>query len=226
MTKHISSTQQALLRTGIDQIGLEVSDGAMSNIEHHLALVYKWRSMINLISITDERDLITHHALDSLVIVPLLAQSKRVLDIGSGAGFPGLQLASVCPKTSFTLLDSRQRRVEFMRMVTVAIGLENVALSTGRIERHQPVSAQGQAGVSPPYDTLVARAVASLETLLKLTRHLHFPGQRLIAMKGVYPTAEIKEIERQAHTPIREVTVERLEVPYLQAQRHAVIIHF
>ena len=226
MTTHISSAQQALLRKGIAQIGLEVSDAAMSNIEHHLALVYKWRSRINLISIADERDLITHHALDSLVIAPLLAQSQAVLDIGSGAGFPGLQLASACPKTSFTLLDSRQRRVEFMRMVAVALKLENVALSTGRIEHHQPVSAKGKSGVSPRYDTLVARAVASLEALLKLTRHLHFSGQRLIAMKGVYPTAEIKEIERQEHTPIREVTVERLEVPYLQAQRHAVIIHF
>jgi 16S rRNA (guanine527-N7)-methyltransferase len=226
MPTGLSDAQRVLLQTGIEQIGLEISDNAWQQIEKHLALVGQWRNKINLLSIQNEADLITHHALDSLVIVPLLTQSKQVLDIGTGAGFPGLQLACVSPQIEFTLLDSRQRRIEFLRLVAGQAKLRNTQFITARVEDYLSVDRVPAADNPIGFDTLIARAVTSLTHLLKLTAHLRYPGQRLIAMKGIYPQAELEELKRQHGEVINNVHVEKLDVPHLDAQRHAVIIQF
>lgn len=226
MSARISQAQRVLLREGVAQLELDLSDEVMQKLEAHLALVNRWRGNINLISIKNEVDLISHHALDSLVIAPLLTQSRNVLDIGSGAGFPGMQLACVYPEIDFTLLDSRQRRVEFLRMVVTALKLQNVSLSTSRVESYQQSPSQAKAAATIKFDTLVARAVSSLAQLVSLTQHLRFPGQRLVAMKGVYPKAEIEALEQQFGAFIRDISVKPLAVPFLDAERHAVIIHF
>lgn len=224
MSTSISQTHRKLLLTGIEQLGLSVSEEALNKIERHLAFVNQWRSKINLISIQEERELITHHALDSLVMASMLAQSKRVLDIGTGAGFPGMQLASVYPEKKFTLLDSRQRRIEFLRLTATFARIKNIEFVAGRVEDYAPLDVQKSVSHTIVFDTLIARAVTSLTQLFQLTRHLHHPGQRLIAMKGVYPQAELDELEQAHGDKIKRIQTERLKVPYLGADRHAVTI--
>jgi len=232
----LSAAQRQLLGRGVELLGLDLSEAALTTIELHLALVQKWRSKINLVSISTPEELITHHALDSLALLPLIEQSRQVLDIGSGAGFPGMPLAAARPGIDFTLLDSRSRRIEFLRLVNAQAGLKNMAFLCARVEAlacsaqdsPEKLSSAAHSQVQAPakFDTLIARAVASLDLLLEITAPLRFSGQRLIAMKGQYPHEELRILDKKHSSQIKSVSIETLEVPFLQAERHAVIIEF
>jgi 16S rRNA (guanine527-N7)-methyltransferase len=227
----ITQAQRQLLSRGIEYCGLDISAEALSAIELHLSLVQKWRHRINLISIANDLELITHHALDSLVLLPFIEQSQRVLDFGTGAGFPGLQLAGARPDIAFSLLDSRQRRIEFLRMVSAQAGLGNTTFINSRIEDlsvSEELKELPHSDVHTPakFDTLVVRAVAPLEQLVLLTAPLRVSGQRLIAMKGQYPHAELEALKNKYADQIVSVQVEPLDVPFLKAERHAVVIEY
>jgi len=232
----ISAAQHDLLCRGIEVLGLDISADSLNAIEIHLSLVQKWRSKMNLISIANERDLITHHALDSLALLPLIAQSRRVLDFGTGAGFPGMLLAAAKPGISFSLLDSRVRRIEFLRLVNAQARLENTIFISARVEEFSPGdgSEQENSLVSPysdvrapmKFDTLIVRAVASLNQLVEMTASLRLSGQRLVAMKGQYPREELEVLHKRYCDKFVSVSVEPLDVPFLDAERHAVVIEF
>ncbi len=228
---NLSHAQHTLLLEGLAQIGLEPASESLAALEMHLALVQKWRSKMNLISIAEERELISHHALDSLVIAPWLHETRQVLDFGTGAGFPGMQLAAVFPDVHFTLLDSRQRRMEFLRMVAVQAGIENISLATARVEQY---NGENQACTrwdsamqkQAKFDTLVVRAVATLTQLVAMTSHLRCKGQRLLAMKGQAPQVELDALLGSYPDQIKSARIEPLGVPGLAAERHLVIIEF
>ena len=223
----LSRDQQNLLADGLRILGLSIEAPALLAMESYLAQVLKWRDRINLVSVEDGDELITRHALDSLSLLPLLENSERVLDIGTGAGFPGMLLAAARPNIHFTLLDSRQRRIEFLRMVNAGLGLANISLVCTRAEQLLPDRPQSNVQPEANFDTLVARAVASLRELIDMTAGLRTPGQRLIAMKGQYPRDEIAGLEAGAENlRIRSIRVDRLEVPFLDADRHAVVVEF
>lgn len=227
----LSTGQRDLLLSGLSQIGLDLKPESLAALEMHLALVQKWRSKINLISITDERELISHHALDSLVIAPYINSAQQVLDFGTGAGFPGMQLAAVFPDIHFTLLDSRQRRMEFLRMVAVQAGIENISLETMRVEAYSDTHRARSRADSPmqnaiKFDTLVVRAVSTLTQLVAMTSHLRCKGQRLLAMKGQSPQAELDTLLDRYPDQIKSVNIEPLAVPGLIAERHLVIVEF
>lgn len=232
----LTQAQQQLLARGIEQLGLELPEAALSAMQLHLSLVQKWRSKINLVSIADPKELITHHALDSLALLPCIEQSRRVLDIGTGAGFPGMLLAAARPGTHFTLLDSRRRRIEFLRLVNAQAGLKNTAFECARVEEiagpRSTTSGNSQylpySAVQAPakFDTLVARAVTSLDQLVQMTAPLRFTGQRLIAMKGQHPHDELEALGANHSEQIAGVSVDAIDVPFLDAERHAVIIEF
>ena len=209
---------------GIEEIGFELSPELLAALETHLALVLKWRSKMNLVSVASERELITHHALDSLVMVPILnapgSMHENILDFGTGAGFPGMSLAAVLPHMHFALLDSRQRRMEFLRMVAVQAGIQNISLHTARVEADFAMHA------SEKFDTLIARAVAPLSDLVTMTENLRCEGQQLLAMKGQYPQAELDALHRDHPTQVVSATVQSLAVPGLDAERHLVTIEF
>lgn len=232
----ISAAQHDLLCRGIEVLGLDISADARRAIEMHLSMVQKWRFKINLISIANERELITHHALDSLVLLPFIEQSRRVLDFGTGAGFPGMLLAAARPGIQFSLLDSRRRRIEFLRLVNARTGLKNAIFISARVEdvsmsdnsvaKNLPASPHSDVHVPLKFDTLVVRAVASLDKLVEMTAPLRFSGQRLVAMKGQYPQDELESLDEKYSDQIASVSVQSIEVPFLEAERHAVIIEY
>lgn len=197
----------------------------MQRLLHHLQELDRWRSRLNLTTIRTPDEMVSKHTLDSLVLLPWL-HGERVLDIGTGAGFPGLSLASARPDWAFTLLDSRGKRIEFLRYVLAGLhddlSLPRVELVHSRVEQFH----SGQFNGAAKFDTLVARAVSSLVNLFAMTKHLQAPGVRLLAMKGQYPEDEIKALEQAASKHAFELEVVSLQVPGVTAERHVVVVDF
>ena len=199
------------LEQGCARLGIALSATQTERLCGHLELLSKWNRRFNLTAITDLDDMLVRHLLDSLAIAPFV-RGGSLLDVGSGGGFPGVPLAIVNPRLNVTLLDSRGKRVEFLRSAVAALDLGNVSVVKRRVEDYRPAS---------KFDTLATRAFASLARTLKLTAGLHRPGCRLLAMKGRMPAPEIARLD----PALRErITVEKLNVPFLSAERHLIII--
>jgi 16S rRNA (guanine527-N7)-methyltransferase len=157
--------------------------------------------------------MVTGHVLDSLSVRELLA-GHRIVDAGTGAGFPGLPLAIAEPKLDITLVDSNGKKISFVRHMIGELGLINATAVQARIERYAPETR---------FDTVIARAFAPLPRLLALTGHLLDDTGVLLALKGKYPEAELKELER--HAEPWEFKVTELTVPGLtQGSRHAIVL--
>ncbi len=145
-----------------------------------------WNKTHNLTAITAPEAMLTHHLLDSLAIQGDL-QGTRIADAGTGAGFPGLPLALVNPQREFTLIDSNNKKIRFVRHALALLGLTNVTAIHARSESIRP---------SEPFDTVVARALAPLPRLLPFVAPLCGPHTRVLAMKGRWPDAELKDLPK------------------------------
>ena len=199
------------LVAGCQALGISLSGGQQSGMLRHLELLGKWNRRINLTSIHDPGEGITQHLLDSLAVMPFIS-GVSVLDIGTGAGFPGLPLAIADSSLEVTLLDSRGKRIEFLRHVVAETGIKNAIPVHSRIETLR---------TDRQHDTLISRAFSSLGDFIHLTGHLQREGTRLVAMKGKFPEAELGELP----APLAErVNVHRIQVPGLDAERHAVVL--
>lgn len=176
-----------------------------------LAELEKWNRRVNLTAIREPGDMVTAHLLDSLVARPLL-EGRTVLDAGTGAGFPGLPLAICEPARHFTLLDSNRKKIMFVQHVAGLLGLANVTAVKHRGEDYAP----GQR-----FDTVIARALATLPRLVDIAGHHVGEGGVFLALKGRYPA---DELEQMRDTPWA-CTVAELHVPGLDAgSRHAVLL--
>lgn len=173
-------------------------------------LLVKWNAAYNLTAVRDPQEMIARHLLDSLVLLPYV-QGPRVLDIGTGPGLPGIPLAIARPDCAFTLLDANAKKTRFVTQAVGELGLKNVAVVQTRVENYRPVE---------KFDTLVARAFSSIADMLENAQHLCAPGGRFLAMKGVYPEAELAAVPPAF--AVSEVAV--LKVPGLDAERHLAII--
>ncbi len=201
------------LDEGCTELGIELDSEQKEKIIIHLETLAKWNKTLNLTAITDMEQMIIQHALDSLAVYPFI-KPGRLLDIGTGGGFPGLPLAILYPELEVTLLDTRGRRVEFLRNVCLKLGLRNVSLVNSRVEDYRPTQ---------KFDTLTTRAFSSMSDMLKWTTALQHPGCRLAALKGKMPVEEIDSLLPDVQ---RSVRVERILVPFLRAQRHLILIDF
>lgn len=198
------------LIAGAARLGVPLDEATAQRLSRVLDELLKWNRAYNLTAITQPREMLTHHLLDSLSVQRFLA-GRRVIDVGTGAGFPGLPLAIVDPQRHFTLLDSNGKKVRFVAHVVRALGLANVDAVHSRAEAFVPPQ---------PFDTVVARAFAPLPTLVEWVAPLCSPHTRVLAMKG-----RALEHERAGLPP--GWVIERdepVEVPGLDEERRVVVL--
>lgn len=203
--------QAEILDAGICSLGLALPDGAPDQLLAYLALLQKWNRTYNLTAVRDETDMVTHHLLDSLVILPYLGGVARLADVGSGAGLPGLVLAIGRPKLEVVSIEASQKKAAFQQQAKMELGLGNVSVYCGRVETLEP-------GVQ--FDAVISRAFSSLAEFVRLTDRLVGRDGRLLAMKGTVPADEIAALP----AGWRVATTHRLLVPGLDAQRHLIVL--
>lgn len=198
------------LRAGLLCLGVEPRDTVIAALLRFVDLLMRWNRAFNLTGDRDPADLLTRHILDSLTIKPFL-RGVSVLDVGTGAGLPGLPLALTEPERHFTLLDSRGKKLRFVRHAVGELSLENVTMVQARVEEYDPADR---------FDTVLCRAFTSVPDFVRRCGGLVAPGGRLLAMKGRLPAGELGDLPVGWRNP----EVNTLMVPGLDAQRHVVIL--
>jgi 16S rRNA (guanine527-N7)-methyltransferase len=204
------SQAPALLRQGIADLGLALPQSATGRLLDYLALLAKWNRVYNLTAIREEAKWVSLHLLDSLVVVPHLPPG-RIVDVGSGAGLPGIPIALACPDRQVTLLDSNQKKGAFLTQASTELALANIKVVIERAESYHPDTA---------YDVVISRAFSSIADFIRIAGHLCRPGGLLAAMKGARPDAEIAQLPGSWTAE----TIIPLHVPGLGAQRHLVTL--
>lgn len=204
-------TLEALIASGLAAMGVALDDAARARVLAHLELIGKWNRVHNLTAVREAEQMVALHVLDSLSLLPHLGTARRIIDVGTGPGFPGIPIAIARPDVHVTLLDSSHKKCAFLEQARTELRLANVTVVCDRVESHRP-----DAGC----DLVVSRAFAELSDFVTQARHLVAPGGRFIAMKGVYPFDEIARVP-ESH---RVASVLELEVPTLQAKRHLVFL--
>lgn len=181
--------------------------GTQEKLDEFLALLVKWNKAYNLTAIRDPQEMVAKHIHDSLAVVPFI-KGDRVLDVGTGAGFPGIPLALALPHYHFTLLDSNGKKIRFLTQVISDLNLKNVDVVQARVEEYQPETG---------YQTIISRAFANLSEFINKTKHLIANDGQMLAMKG-------KEFEEELKNYSGHVKVHKLDVPGLDEQRHLVVV--
>lgn len=206
----MSLSPESRLRAGVDQLSLQLPDGAMKKLLAYLALLVKWNAAYNLTAIRDPEQMVIKHLLDSLGIVPHV-QGKMLIDVGTGAGLPGLMLAIAKPDLQVTLLDSNGKKVRFLRQVIADLQITNADAAQSRVEEFDR-----------KFDLVSSRAFATLADMVNGSRQLLAEGGEFLAMKGQYPTDEIAVLP--TGFVVRDVV--SLHIPFLDEERHLVrIVH-
>ncbi len=205
------------LRDGLEAIPeLSADTGYLgSRLLRYIELITKWNSTHNLTSIRNPESMITRHMLDSLVILPYIS-GPAIVDVGSGAGFPGIPVALARPEWQVTLVESNQKKAAFLLQAALELGLPNISVKQERVEK---------INLENKVDTVVSRAFSSLERFMRLSKHLcenNADHCRFVAMKGEFPDMELMQLSP-------EFVVEKIvavTVPGLKAKRHLVVIRY
>ncbi len=179
---------ESLLQAGLHSLNLDVPAAQQQALLAYIDLLSHWNKSFNLTAIRDPRQMVNQHVLDALAALPYVSQGP-VLDVGSGAGLPGIPLAITRPELRFTLLDSNGKKVRFINQVVISLQLANVDVVQSRVENYQPVTTFG---------LIVSRAFSSLEQLVRLSRHLLAAGGEWLAWKGRLDVLEIQAVEELA----------------------------
>ncbi len=205
--RRFMSIAQSILE-GIERLGIPLPSAAITQLATYLTLLERWNRAYNLTAVRDPEAMVIRHLLDSLSILPWV-EGPRVLDVGSGAGLPGIPLAIAQPEFEFCLLDSNGKRTRFMTQVVAELQLTNVSVIRSRVEDYQPPTL---------FSSVVSRAFATVADMVTDAGRLCAPDGRLLAMKGVFPDDELIRLP----PGYAMVGVYPLHVPGLEAERHLV----
>ena len=197
------------LTRGLKELDIELGQAQIELLLRYLNLVVKWNRVHNLTAIREPLDMVSLHLLDSLAIIPFL-RAGSILDVGTGAGLPGIPLAIAMPESRVTLLDTSSKRTAFLTQAVSELGLNNASVVNARVE-------QWRGG---PFDVIVSRAFSELRDFVEASQHLLAAGGTFAAMKGVRPDAEIAALPQSFFV----TRVEALKVPGVNAERHLVMI--
>lgn len=178
---------QEILQGGLQELSLPFNSEQVEKTLAYLNLLYKWNEKYNLVAESAKEHIVTRHILDSLSIQKYV-NGKHVLDVGSGAGFPGIPLAIFKPQQQFTLLDCNGKKTRFLFKVKTDLSLENVSIEESRVEHYQ---------TNQRIDMLTCRAFAELAEIVRKAKHLLSQKCKLLAMKGKFPGEEIKSLPKE-----------------------------
>ena len=167
------------LNTGLKAMGIELPEAATHKLIDYLGLLSHWNRAFNLTAIRDSDEMLSKHLLDSLSVLPYIGEGL-ILDVGSGAGLPGIPLAIAMPASQFVLIDSNGKKTRFLTQARITLGLDNVEVVNQRIEAYSPMMDDHRIY----FDAVVARAYASSNEIIKNTAHLHKPETRILIMQG------------------------------------------
>ncbi|MDB9969906.1 16S rRNA (guanine(527)-N(7))-methyltransferase RsmG [Porticoccaceae bacterium] len=199
-----------ILEAGMQQMEVEYSSEQRDMLLAYLQLLMTWNKAYNLTAIRDPGEMIRLHLLDSLAVLPHIS-GKRLIDVGTGAGLPGIPLAIMCPERDFTLLDSNGKKTRFLFQARCDLGLSNLKEINSRVENHQP---------EVPYDAVLSRAFTSVADMVKKCSHLLSPEGLFLAMKGKFPQSELSEVGKDYKVDASHT----LQVPGVDGERHLIVI--
>ena len=202
--------QEDLLKQGLQQIELNIEQQSISLLITYINLLLQQNRTLNLTAIIDPLEAVTKHLLDSLSIAQEVSKGK-VVDVGSGGGCPGIPLAIIRPESQFVLVESKNKKANFLKTTIQALKIKNIKVLCQRAEN---------VNLTKKADAIVSRALGSLPYFISVAGHMLKKQGRLLAMKGKIPHSELKEI------PLGWEVIEtkKIEVPCLQAERHLLII--
>ncbi len=204
-----SERYRALLAEYLPQAPIALPSNALEDFVTYLGLMARWQDVYNLTAIKTPEAQVTHHIMDALSIIPFL-EGNRFIDVGTGAGIPGIVLAIARPEWQLTLLDSVGKKMVFLQQVKASLKLDGVVLVQDRAEHYH----------ADPFDGVITRAFSSISDMLKVTQHLCKEGGYFYAMKGQYPEAELAALPKGFVLSASHV----LTVPGLDAARHLIVI--
>ncbi|MGH1373052.1 MAG: 16S rRNA (guanine(527)-N(7))-methyltransferase RsmG [Cellvibrionaceae bacterium] len=191
-------------------MGVALSDLQAAQLLDYIQLFHKWNKTYNLSAIRDIESQVDRHLLDSLSVVPYI-EADHMIDVGTGGGLPGIPLAIMFPQKNFTLLDSAGKKTRFLFQVKTQLKLDNVQVENRRVESFQPERL---------FDAVISRAFASLKDMTDGCQHLLADGGVFYAMKGIYPTDELSEVEKN----YKVSDSYPLQIPREDGERHLLVL--
>ncbi|HHL18221.1 MAG TPA: 16S rRNA (guanine(527)-N(7))-methyltransferase RsmG [Thiothrix sp.] len=212
MKGQVTVTDEAI-KTGIESLDLGMklvlNDTQYAQIECYIKLLLRWNKVFNLTAIRAAEDMLPLHILDSLSVLPYI-HYQHCLDVGSGAGLPGIPLAIAHPEKQMTLLDTNGKKTRFMQQAVIELNLKNVYVVHARVEKWSP---------EQPFDAIISRAFSSLQDFVHLTAHHLSTTGMLYAMKGRYPADELESLPQEYRA-----TEVKLSIPSLDVDRFLIEI--
>ena len=208
-----------IIQQGAEDLGCHLSPSQVRAFYRHMRELRRWNRTINLTAITRPEEIAIKHFLDSIAPAEQIPAASRILDVGSGAGFPGLPLKIIRPASQLTLIDSSRKKINFLQQVIRQLGLAHADARHTRIEDFNPDGAH-----SARFDVIVSRAFTKAATLVRLAMPLVAKSGALLLWKGPHIEDEIRELQTIPELPGWEIQVYSYRLPQSQGERNLIAV--